>query len=552
MTNKEIATQFNFLGDIMELHGENPFKIRSYRSAYRTLRSLPEPLMDMTDEQISSLKGVGKAISGKIQELLSTGEMQTLERYKGQTPEGVQEMLGIKGFGPKKIKVIWKELGAESIGELLYAVNENRLVELKGFGEKTQADLKKKLEYFKTSKGKFRLASVLPAATQILQRLQDSQVENEKIEWTGALRRCCNVVEKIELIIGSNRDWLSIIDKILLNTRVTPDGFEGESVEGFPVQIYTCSLLEYGSRQFLLTGTQEFVATFLEIHELIELPPSPTEEEIFESSKIPFIVPEMREDDWSINLAEANKLPQLIKPDDIKGVIHSHTTYSDGGATLRQMAEYARDQGYEYIGITDHSQAAFYANGLKPDRVLQQMAEIDALNEELAPFKILKGIESDILANGNLDYEDEILAKFDFVIASVHSNLRMDEEKATLRILNAIKNPYTSILGHPTGRLILSREGYPIDHQRIIDACAEYGVAIELNASPYRLDLDWSWIPYAREKGVLISINPDAHSLEGIHDIKYGTLSARKGGLDVEGCLNARGWVDFLAALTTA
>ncbi|MFK7935900.1 MAG: PHP domain-containing protein [Saprospiraceae bacterium] len=549
MTNKEIATQFNFLGDIMELHGENTFKIRSYRSAYRNLRSLPEPLHGMTDEEIGGLKGVGKAISGKIQELLTTGEMQTLEKYKDKTPPGVQEMLGIKGFGPKKIKVIWKELGAESIGEWLYAVNENRLVELKGFGEKTQADLKKKLEYYKTSIGKFRLGTVLAAKDALLERLRESLQTGEKIDETGDIRRRCNVVEAIEIIVGSERDWLYVIDKVLMNTVATPDGFAGESTEGFPVKIFTCSPSEYGTRQLQLTGNQDFVTALMKLANWDDLPNVEQETDLFAQANLKYIEPELREDDWAIELAQADKLPKLLVAEDIKGVIHSHTTYSDGGATLRQMAEYSRDQGYEYIGITDHSQAAFYANGLKPDRVLKQMAEIDELNAELAPFKILKGIECDILANGDLDYDDDILAKFDFIIASVHSNLRMDKEKATQRILKAVENPFTSMLGHPTGRLILSREGYPLDHQRIIDACAANNVSIELNASPYRLDLDWSWIPYAREKGVLISINPDAHSLVGIHDIKYGTLSARKGGLDKEGCINARGWEDFLAAL---
>ncbi|RMG76580.1 MAG: PHP domain-containing protein, partial [Bacteroidetes bacterium] len=217
-----------------------------------------------------------------------------------------------------------------------------------------------------------------------------------------------------------------------------------------------------------------------------------------------------------------------------------HSTYSDGVNSIREMAEYARDLGYQYLVMSDHSKSAFYANGLKEDRLRRQWDEIDALNRELAPFTIFKSIESDILSNGDLDYEPDILAQFDLVIASVHSNLRMDKEKATRRLLAAIENPHTTILGHPTGRLLLSREGYPIDHQLIIDACAEHGVAIELNANPYRLDLDWSWIPYAIEKGVLISINPDAHSTAGIHDIHFGVLSARKGGLSKAACLNAK------------
>ncbi len=226
-------------------------------------------------------------------------------------------------------------------------------------------------------------------------------------------------------------------------------------------------------------------------------------------------------------------IPNLVEVADIKGVVHTHSTYSDGMNTLREMAEYSKQLGYEYLVMSDHSKSAFYANGLQPERVLSQMAEIDALNQELAPFRNFKGIESDILNDGSLDYSEDILSKFEVIIASVHTNLRMDEAKATQRVIKAVENPHTRILGHPTGRLLLSRQGYPLDHQKVIDACAANGVAIELNASPYRLDVDWTWIPYALEKGVMISINPDAHSKQGIHDIHYGVLSARKGGAEL-------------------
>jgi DNA polymerase (family 10) len=250
-----------------------------------------------------------------------------------------------------------------------------------------------------------------------------------------------------------------------------------------------------------------------------------------------------------LETAQAGKLPILIQPEDIRGVLHAHTTWSDGLHSLRDICLHAKSLGYGYIGITDHSQSAFYANGLKTDRILAQMAEIEALNVELAPFKIFKGIESDILNDGSLDYPEEILAKFDFIIASVHSNLKMNKEKATERILRAIENPYTTILGHPTGRLLLSREGYPLDWDAILDACAKFGVSIELNANPYRLDIDWTLIPEAIKRGIQISINPDAHSKEGIADIRYGVLAARKGYLTAENCLNHLDAVKFEAYL---
>lgn len=539
MTNKKIAKTFQLLGNIMELHGENPYKIRSYQNAYINLRKLDRPLSEMSDTEIEDLKGVGKAISSKIRELLDTGKMATLEKYREQTPEGVQEMLNIKGFGPKKIRVIWKELEAETIGELLYAVNENRLIELKGFGKKTQDQLKQQLEYYQRTKHHFHFAALEAPAESLLKTLQE-QLPDAPISWCGAIRRKLNVLDAISILIGIKGDLSEDLKKAGLKIgQIEENHVAATTLDDLPVKIYTCAPQEFGFKLFQYTATEDFFQAFLQAFPKLDFKDLSDEYDVFDRAGIPYIEPELREQAWSLEIAKAQKLPLLIEEGDIKGVIHSHTNWSDGLHSLREMAEYTRDQGYIYIGITDHSKSAFYANGLQPERVLAQMAEIDALNEEMAPFRIFKGIESDILNDGSLDYPEEILQRFDFIIASVHSNLRMDEAKATQRLLTAIENPYTTMLGHPTGRLLLSRQGYPIDHKLIIDACADHGVAIELNANPYRLDLDWSWIPYALEKGVNISINPDAHSREGIHDIHFGVLSARKGGLTAEACVNA-------------
>lgn len=538
MTNKEIARTFQYLGNIMELHGENKFKIRSYQNAYITLRKLQQPLAEMAAEEISGIKGVGKAISGKIRELLENGKMETLERYKSQTPEGIQEMLNIKGFGPKKIGVIWKELEVETIGELLYAVNENRLVELNGFGKKTQDTLKQQLEYYQKSKDSFHYAALEEEALQLLNQLEKT-FPDTPLSLIGAMRRRANIADQIDLLIGTDQAPEVLLNLDFLVDAVLQNGvIKARTASDLPVGIQFCTPSEFGSKLFQYTATPDFLHTFISAYPGIDFKNLEQEEAVFEKVELPFIPPELREEKWSLTLAQENKLPLLIEKEDIKGVVHSHTTFSDGLHTLEEMATYSRDQGYAYIGITDHSKAAFYANGLQPERVLQQMEEINTLNEKLAPFKIFKGIESDILNDGSLDYEADILKQFDFIIASVHTNLRMDEEKATTRLIKAIENPYTTILGHPTGRLLLSRQAYPIDHRKIIDACAANKVAIELNANPYRLDMDWRWIPYAIEKGVLISINPDAHSKEGIHDIHFGVLSARKGGLTAAQCLN--------------
>lgn len=547
MTNKEIAKTFQFLGNIMELHGENPYKIRSYQNAYINLRKLDRPLAEMSDTEIEGLKGVGKAISGKIRELLDNGQMATLEKYRKKTPEGVQEMLQIKGFGPKKIRTIWKDLEVETIGELLYAVNENRLIELKGFGKKTQAQLREQLEYYQRSKDQFHFAALEAPALEILAALRE-KLPRTKISFCGGFRRGCNILKQIEVLIAWEGDASALLQELKLEEiQAVENGYTANTEHGIPLRLYQCAPEDYGSKLFRYSGSEVFLQEFVEAYPAVDFKHLPVEQAIFDKAGIPYIDPVLREDAWAIQLARTDNLPLLVDDTDIKGVIHTHTNWSDGLHTLREMVTYAKDQGYAYIGITDHSKSAFYANGLQPERVLSQMAEIDALNQEVAPFRIFKGIESDILNDGSLDYPEEILQKFDFIIASVHSNLRMDEEKATQRLITAIENPYTTILGHPTGRLLLSRKGYPIDHKAVIDACAAHGVAIELNANPYRLDLDWSWIPYALEKGVLISINPDAHSREGIHDIHFGVVSARKGGLSATQCLNARSVEEFEA-----
>jgi DNA polymerase (family X) len=547
MTNKEIARAFRRLGEIMELHQENPFKIRSYQNVYLTLRKQPVPLAEMSTEEIAGLKGVGKAISEKIKELLDTGQMATLKKYEDMTPPGVREMLEVPGFGPKKIRAIWKDLGIESVGELVYACNENRLIELSGFGQKTQEDLKQKLSYYQKSKGKFLFPDLEEAAGQLIAFLQ-KKLPAAKIHLTGAIRRNSPVLETIEVVIASDAPIeVAFSSDELIKIREEKERIWAEAPGEIPVVIYHCPLAAFGSKLFRYSASAAFMEAFLKSRPGVDFKNLPEETQVFEKAGLPFIAPELREEPWSLALSEANRLPSLIEESDVRGVVHAHSTYSDGVQTLAEMAEACISGGYKYLGISDHSKAAFYANGLKEDRVLAQWKEIDELNEKLAPFRILKGIESDILYDGSLDYEDSILSRFDFVIASVHSTLRMDEEKATSRLIAAIENPHTTILGHPTGRLLLSRQGYPIDHKRVIAACAANKAAIELNANPYRLDLDWSWIPFALEQGVVISINPDAHSSAGIRDIHYGVLTARKGGLTAGRNLSSFTVEEFLA-----
>ncbi len=537
MTNRELARIFNKLGKIMELHGENPFKIRSYSSAYNTIRRFGEPLIDLNREQLLDIKGIGQNIADKVEELKETGQLSTLQKYIELTPSGIVEMLDIKGLGAKKILLIWKEMGIESPGELLYACEENRLIELKGFGAKTQQSLKEQLIYFLDGQGKYLYGHVEAEGIELLELIRSTFSEDNS-DLIGTFGRKMPIVDGIEILtevpVEEINEYLLELEEI--------EEREGELFYKGTVVLVSTPFIDYATERWNQLASDEYLAAWSEKYPKASL--TVEEATIFESQNLQFIPPESRESALIMEQAATASF-RLIDFGDIKGVVHNHSTYSDGVHSIKQMADACIDLGYEYLVMSDHSQSAFYADGLKPDRVYQQMEEIDALNESYQDFHIYKSIESDILSDGRLDYEEDLLAKFDIVIASVHSNLKMDEEKAHMRLLNAIANPATRILGHPTGRLLLSRPGYPIDHKLIIDACAEYNVAIELNASPYRLDVDWTWIPYAMERGVLVAINPDAHSIAGIKDIRYGVIGARKGGLTPGLCLNTKSRVAF-------
>ncbi len=543
MENKTIARTLRLLSQLMELHEENPFKIKSVANAYFKVDKLPFALKDKPLDELDKIEGIGKGLASKIVELLQTGELQELNEILDRTPEGVVEMLAIKGIGPKKIFIIWRSLGIESIGELYYACNENRLIEAKGFGLKTQEEIKNAIEFKLAANGRFLYAQVEGFAKTLFTQLSVWTANIDDLAllgFAGQYRRACEIIDELEIVFGTEQ--IDAIKQNLpsfesLSLIEAENSFICTTEAGFRIKLHVVEKSAFYLQWFTLTGNTEHVEKVLA---LAGDGPFVNEEEIYSKAGLTFIEPELREDFDEIELAKANKLPTLIQYEDLKGSLHNHSTWSDGVHTLEQMAMYCKENlNLQYLGICDHSKTAVYAKGLNEQRVFGQHQEIDELNKKLAPFKIFKGIESDILSDGSLDYSDDILKTFDFVVASVHSNLRMDEAKATARLLKAIENPYTTILGHPTGRLLLSRAGYPIDYKKIIDACAANKVVIEINANPLRLDLDWRWHHYALEKGVLLSVNPDAHRTEGFHDMHYGILVARKGGLSTDKCLNA-------------
>ena len=546
MNNHAIADNFSLLSKLMDIHDDNSFKTKSYAVAAFTIEKLPMQLAELDASQIFSLKGIGDTIGKKIMEQIETGQLTALNEYILKTPPGVIEMLNIKGIGPKKISTIWKEMEIETIGELLYACNENRLTRFKGFGEKTQQSVRESIEFYFGALGSY-LFQQMEKYFWLMDETLKKQFSTTNFLITGEYRRQLEVIEKLEWVTTTSinllKDFFTANEYEVVNETENYISFKGK--ENVTVGFFISAKEHIYSTLFQTSCSEIFLA---EWNKKIKWDISKsylTEEEIFETASINFIPAFQREKASIIDAALEHSLKQVIQPNNIKGIIHSHSTWSDGMNTLDEMAKAAMDRGLEYLVISDHSKTAAYAQGLQIDRVLAQHAQIDEINLQLAPFKIFKSIESDILGDGSLDYENEILQKFDLVIASIHSNLKMTEEKAMMRLLNAIENPFTSILGHMTGRLLLSRNGYAVDHKKIIEACAANHVVIELNAHPRRLDIDWRWIDYALEKNVLISINPDAHSIEGFDDCRYGILVAQKAGLTKEKNLSSFSLTEF-------
>ncbi|WP_080055859.1 helix-hairpin-helix domain-containing protein [Spirosoma aerolatum] len=557
MTNSEIVDLLELTGRLMELHDRDAFKTRSYQTAAFNLDKSTADLANLPVEELVKLQGVGKSVAQKIREIAETGRLTELDELMAQTPEGVLDMFRIKGLGVKKVRTLWRELGIDNLRDLQQAGESGEIAKIKGFGASTQEKILAALEFLQEQQGKVRMDKAALIAKLLYDQLS---THFERIEISGQVRRKAQEVDTVQLLVQTN-DPLSAM--LTLQNFPNLEQNQPESspfvwrgkLAGFDVQV---ELLLYPAEQmnrqlFIQTATESHLqqvgsggASLLQVayaSVLSEVATGETDElekAIYARAGLPYIVPEMREDAFAFRWAAKHQVDELVTWDDLRGTLHNHSTWSDGKQSIADMAAYCRELGLTYFGIADHSKTASYANGLDADRVRQQQAEIDQLNASFgADFRIFKGIESDILGDGSLDYDDATLATFDYVVASVHQTLTMSLEKATTRLLKAIENPYTTILGHPTGRLLLAREGYPIDHRAIIDACAEHNVVIEINANPYRLDIDWRWIDYAMQQGVMLSINPDAHDLAGLLDMHYGVAVGRKGGLTKAMTFNA-------------
>jgi DNA polymerase (family 10) len=548
LDNYAIADQFSLLAKLMDIHGENPFKTKSYTGAALTIEKLPQPLAAMNEALILKVKGIGDSVGKKVIEILQTGELKALQEIIQQTPEGVLEMMNIKGLGSKKINVLWKEMGIATIEELETACRENRVAAKKGFGEKTEQKILESIEFVRSSRGKSYYKHVEDFVLALQAKLE-GKFPGTRTEVTGEFRRQLPVISKLEWVTTIDRqdlkDFLLREDAVLLQE--TDEILSIRAGDHTTLLFHFAVLKNFTHKLFLTSGSEAFLSAWEKTGILINVE---SEEAMFEKSGLHFIPPYLRESATVLERARKEDFADVVQANTIKGLIHSHSNWSDGSYTIEQMAEELIRLGFEYLVISDHSKAANYANGLTEDRIREQHKYIDELNRKLAPFKIFKSIECDILGDGTLDYDDQVLSSFDLVITSVHSNLDMDQDKAMMRLMGAITNPYTTILGHMTGRLLLRRKGYPVDHKAIIDACAKHNVVIEINAAPSRLDIDWQWISYALEKGVLLSINPDAHALDEFSYIKYGTLVAQKGGLPASKNLSSFSLKEFENYLT--
>ncbi len=515
----------------MDIHGENPFRSKSYSVLGYKISQLNIELAKLPEKDIFKLSGIGEGMCKNISEIIASGNMKSLTDLIENTPDGILEMMKIKGLGSKKINLIWKEMEIESIGELLYACHENRLLLYKGFGKKTQNNVMESVEYYLSHQGSYLYAQLELLASELLAYFKKI-FSTKNVFITGDFARQEETSDVLEFVIeASMQDILtktSPLEEFIFSEK-SDDSITFKYADKINVRIYQAEKGNLVEKVFDTIGNIDFVQDFKNNFPEVPFKNIKNDTDIFREAGTQYIPPYLRETKEIILTAKAFKIPDLIQPGDIKGIIHCHSNWSDGNNSIEELAETCIRAGKEYLVLSDHSKSATYAQGLSEERIKAQHTSIDEINKRLVPFKIFKSIESDILNDGNLDYSHSILSTFDLVIASVHSNLKMNEDKAMSRLLKAIENPFTTILGHMTGRLLLSRRGYPLDYKKIIDACAANNVVIEINANPRRLDMRWQWISYALSKNVLLSINPDAHSLPEFDNTKYGVLVAQKG-----------------------
>ena len=579
MDKKSIVSILDEMGTLLELQGANPFKSRAFHNASRALEGVTDDLQEVVaSEKLTEVKGIGTSIAAIIADLVVKGKSKEYTDLRKGFPDGVLEMLRIQGLGPKKVRILFEKEKIRSLDQLEKAAQADRLASLEGFGKKSQENILAGIQALRSRSDKHLFSTAQESALPVYD-LMMKQKGVIRGEIAGSLRRRKEVIGDIDIVLSArDADRKRLMRAFVAHPDVTAVVAQGETKSSVTLASgINCDLRIVNDAEFpfalnYFTGSKEHNVELrarakkfgLSLNEYgfshlgeeekrgkgKKVVRCDDEEGIYRALELDYVSPELRENRGEIEAAIAHRLPPLLEEADIRGTFHCHTTYSDGVNTLEQMAAGAKDLGWEYLGIADHSKAAAYAGGLTREKLSAQFREIDSLNGRLKGFRLLKGTECDILPDGTLDWNDGILATFEYVVVSVHSNFKMSEPEMTKRIIRALKNPHVTMLGHPTGRLLLAREPYPVNMTDVINAAADYGRTIEINAHPSRLDLDWRLCSYAREKGVMIAINPDAHSVEGLNDVRYGVGIARKGWLGKKDVLNARplgGVLQYLA-----
>ncbi len=563
MTREDASEIFEQIALLLELKGENPFKVRAYRTGAEVVTNHPEDIMALAaEEKLEGIKGLGSALQDKLTEMAQTGKLEFYEKLKAEFPEGLFELFEVQGLGPKKIKALYDQLEVKSVADLKKVCENGEAAKLSGFGAKTVAKLLESIEFREAHASEFRQDQAWLAANPILEALR-GHPSVSMAEVCGSFRRGKEVVHDLDFLVATKKPEAVIEFFVSLPgvTDVIAKGSTKASVHvenGLQCDLRAVSSAEYPFALNYFTGSKEHNVAMRQralargwslneyalsvVEEGTDAPPEIHDERgIYRALGLDWVDPALRENHGEIEAAEKGALPELVEVENLRGVFHNHTTASDGKATLREMAEAAMELGMQYLGIADHSKASFQANGLNETRLRKQIEEIRELNEEFeGEFRIFSGSEVDILKDGSLDFDDELMGELDYVVASVHNVFNLPEAEMTKRILRAIENPMVTMLGHATGRLLVQRPSYQLNLSEIIDAAAENGTIIELNASPWRLDMDWRWWRKARDKGVQCSINPDAHSTRGLQDVFFGVRAARKGWLrrkDVINCL---------------
>lgn len=566
--NSEIAEIFNRLADLLEIDEANPFRVRAYRSAAQTVNSLPRSAADMLEdgEDLSELPNIGKDLAGKIGEIVETGHLAQLDEVEEGTPNQLAELMQLPGVGAKRVKRLHDELDVNNLADLQRAAEDHEIRALEGFGEKTEEKILKAIEKRTDGEQRFRLGSVVEIADSLVEYLQD--VEGIKqVVVAGSYRRCKETVGDLDILVTCKQDS-PVMDRFVEYDEVDEVVSKGKTKStvvlrsGLQVDLRKVAEVSCGAALHYFTGSKAhniavrkmavkkgWTINEYGVFKNDDRLAGKTEEEVYEQVGLPYIEPELREDRGELDAAKNGELPDLITREDIRGDLHSHTKATDGHYTLEEMAEAAKELGYDYLAVTDHSKAVAMAKGLDEKRLRKQMDEIDRLNERLSGIRLLKSIEVDILEDGSLDLDDDVLADLDLVVCSIHSKFNLSRDKQTERAIRAMDNPHFNIMGHPTGRLINRRDAYEIDVERLAEAALERGCYLELNAQPDRLDLSDVYCKLAKDMGLKLAISTDAHNKTDLQFMRFGIGQARRGWLETDDVLNTRNWRDLKTLL---